>query len=368
MKVPKTIVLAVFAALLPAGTPLRGEIVMLRNGSLIEGEVEVLGSQIMVETSASRMRLSRSEVDDVVASRQDAYEKKRARIVHPTAEKHLQLARWCLRQELWAQAARELLDARTRDPAHPALTDLERRLAVQLQAARRPQTPAEDTSPQVPMDADGELRELEELAAQLDPQAIEQFTRQIQPILVNGCGAANCHGSEVGGQFQLNRDWVRNMANRRSTLRNLRSTLELVDRDNPAASRLLVVPAAAHANLNGPVFRGRREPLQDRLSDWAYLASGVELEAEDASEFGPLDRAVVPAGYGPAQGTALPDIPDGLNGEPVIDDLPEAAHFWEREGAAIRTAPKLIEGPAPIRDEFDAEIFNRQFRDAGHKR
>ncbi len=343
--------------LFSAATDSLGEVVVLRNGNLLEGRTEVLGDQVLIDTGTSQLRLARRDVEQIGNSRVEAYELRRQAMVHPSADGHAALAEWCLRNDMLPQAAREINDARTRHPDHRALPELQARMAAAIRRMNQPATP-EPVSPAVTSVAENqELAELERLAASLDPEVIERFTRNIQPIVVHNCGTAGCHAGDAAGEFRLNRDLVHGMANRRSTLRNLQATLSQVDRQNSLASPLLVVPAAAHGDLPGPVFRGRKEPLFDKMVDWANLVAGVTPASPVVPAYLPQalpdDDLLPPSAYldgPPSMGGATPPNPD------------ESAHFWEvGEQPTVKMAPTQIGGPAPVRDEFDPEIFNRRF-------
>ncbi len=339
-----------------AATYSPGEVVVLRNGNLLEGRAEVLGGQVLVDTETSQLRLARRDVEQIVESRAAAYELRRQSIVHPSADQHAALAEWCLRNDMLPQAAREINDARSRDPDHRALPELQSRMAAAMRRLNQPTTSPTVATTVTSVAENQELVELERLAASLDAEVIEQFTRNIQPIVVNNCGIAGCHSGERAGKFQLNRDLVHGMANRRSTLRNLQATLAQIDLQNTLASPLLVVPAAAHGSLPGPVFRGRKEPLLEKMADWAHTVGGNQSAA---------NPTVMPAQYQPAfvENDLLPPSAY-LEIAPVDNSANEnqSAHFWELgERRPPKTAPTQIDGPAPVRDEFDPEVFNRQF-------
>jgi len=54
----------------------------------------------------------------------------------------VELAYWCLRQDLLARAERELNDVRTLDSGHPALRSLDLQLQQLVQIKNRPPAPA----------------------------------------------------------------------------------------------------------------------------------------------------------------------------------------------------------------------------------
>ncbi len=254
------------------------QVVVLRNGNVLQGEVDLLGDVYRVMTNTSEIRLPATEVERVVATLHDAYAARRAEVRSDVAVDRLRLATWCIRQEMWAEAANELAEVRSIAPRHPDLPLLERRIEVLSRAAMRAtrQHEAEMAAAVVPqVAAKDDTKELESLVASLPPGTLESFARHVQPILVNGCAAGGCHSSSDPRQFQLNRDLVRGVANRESTLRNLKAAWNAIDHRHPNRSPLLLQPSVPHGGLPRPVFAGHRTKVHERLVEWVRQATGA---------------------------------------------------------------------------------------------
>lgn len=63
-----------------------------------------------------------------------------------------------------------------------------------------------------------------------DPQGLASFTRAIQPLLLNRCGAGACHGGFEAARPQLTRGPTRGRLDRPTTLANLQQLTEEVAR------------------------------------------------------------------------------------------------------------------------------------------
>lgn len=360
MKVP-VLFLAVFSAALAATQSQAGapQVVVLRNGNVLEGEVDRLGDMYRIATQSSEIRLPARDVERIAPTLLDAYAARQQEVHDDSQTDRLELAIWCIRQELWPQAAAELQAAETINPRHPQIEYLKRRLEVASQAAMRAAVPveaaqAEDRAVQAQQKA-AELARLEALAAELPPGALEDFARHVQPILVNGCAAGGCHSTTDHRTLRLNRDLVRGMANRESTLRNLQAVWDSIDHQTPEHSPLLLEPSVPHGGLPQPVFDGPRQKVQEKLTAWVRMVTTPSPPSLDPASRVRLATHQSAAPAGPAVVDA--DSPDQ-----------RPRHFWEdpEAGGTASTA----DGP-PVRrgaelkaftpqDEFDPELFNRR--------
>ncbi|WP_442481587.1 hypothetical protein [Aeoliella sp. SH292] len=370
MKV-SSLLLLILLPLAPVAMAQTTEVVVLRNGNILEGQVDRIGDAYRIATGTSEMRLTSRDVERVVPTILDAYACKRIEVREDSAADHITLAMWCIRHELWPQAQMELEEVRKIYPRHPDIAYLERRIEVASSAAVRATDMAALAQAEVPtVDTNAkaaELAQLEQLAATLPEGALQDFSRHIQPILVNGCAAGGCHSTEDARSFQLNRDLIRGVANRESTLKNLQAVWAIIDQEKPEHSPLLMQPAVPHGGLPKPVFIGARQKAQDRMKEWVLLATGRTQPAPLPTD----PNAVQLAGH---QTPALP-------GQPAVVDPAAAAnpemvaeeemHFWEDPDAGAPPEASMPDVRTPIRqgadikpyeprDEFDPELFNRQ--------
>jgi len=273
------------------------------------------------------------EVATVARSIEEVYAWRRTQLTAPTVDDHLQLAAWCLDQKLWRHASRELLDARALAPRDARLATLQRRL---LHAALAP-PPAAPAAPEA-VTQEVPTQEVDpELLGPLPDGALEQFTRQIQPMLVNNCTHGGCHRPGGERSFQLNRDLLHGVADHRSTHANLAAVLAAIKQGDLEESPLVTATRAPHAGRSTPAFTGRHHDLQRRLEQWVRLvATGPAPEAAPSPKTASRDRGVVQASHF-----------DLIREQMEVDQL-------------LQGSPERASATQGMRDEFDPAIFNRQ--------
>jgi len=365
-----------------------GEIgcLILHDGGVLEGQISRTADWYVVSRSGGQMQIASSRVQYVCHDLNEAYEYRRKRMVQPSGDTHLALADWCVRYQLRAEAEVELQNAR-RLGANPfKLELLERRLAstkprpAQLATqgatmavvATAPSGAAKPLAPAVVPD--------------LPTGVVEQFTRRVQPILVNSCTAARCHQTGGNESFQLNRAVLRGESNRRTTMQNLAATLALIDREHPETSALLTIPRKTHGGMTAPVFGPRQEQAFRHLADWVALVAPAPpadqpatLDAEMIATAEPMGVARRRAARSATPSTTAYAQPLPKSGQPPAKDLNVAtAAAPVIQDAAVRPATatdgldELTTLRAPHRlqyggtletwqprDPFDPEIFNR---------
>lgn len=260
----------------PADTPASG-VLVLHNGQSLQGLIGHSGETWFVRLPEGEIRLRAADVDFACGSLQEAYTRQRAGIGPGSAGAHLRLAQWCLREGLLDAAGQELSDASAADPTQPMIELLRRRLEM----ARNPATQSQPGSarasePSVSSD------DLDRMVRSLPPTVVELFTQRIQPLLVNNCTAAGCHGAQSDSKFRLTRVPTDGPANRRLTQRNLHAVLQWVNRDNPEASAILTAPNKPHGTAKAPIFADQHLGSYLRLADWVNQVSNRPAESTTA--------------------------------------------------------------------------------------
>ncbi len=187
------------------GTP---QVVVLHNDSAIQGRVERSADRLVVSNGPWYVvQIPLADVDFVAPNFAAAYRTKRDRLTDRDFQRHLDLAQWCLRQDLDRFAADQLLHLAKLDSHHPAVEALEqqlRRRANQVEVdAHVDAQPAsfgvDRNPPQIEAPESADERPI------VSPEALAEYTRSIQPLLLNRCGQTTCHGSSSRSVFQLQR-------------------------------------------------------------------------------------------------------------------------------------------------------------------
>lgn len=346
----------------------REGVVLLTNGQLIAGTIIAAGDRYDVHLPNGEISLRKSEVAMVCASSQECYQRKRSGIEVGRVQDHLDLAEWCLKQELLAEGETELAAARQADATHPKIRLLEARLKLARQPSNREPVRATPTSTApMPMDS---------LAKGLPPGAMEHFTNTVQPLLMNYCSKGGCHSGRGNQAMTLERISPR-QSGRLATQRNLQRVLTMIDRDKPAESKLLTAPIREHGTAKAPIFTGREQVQYKQLVEWVYAVANArrpapsKLEEKTAPLLQNMPGHVLPPKPAEAAGDPAPPVEAG-EPHPIPPSSADSAFTREQlkeRGllrAALSDAPKGRVEAAPQfvpKDPFDPEIFNRRFFD-----
>lgn len=321
-------------------------VIVLRNGNVLAGIVRQSGDYYRIESAGAVLQVPAAQVDAHCRTLDEAYELRRRDRTGLTADSHVELARWCLRQNLLDQAARELLDARTLDAGHPALASLEMQLEQIIQIKTlRPAAPgvAVDTADAAP----ARSKPLAEAPPfEMPPEARTQFVRSIQPMLIHTCATGGCHQPGSARQLQFNRWALDGNGNPAFVRRNLAAVVEQIRKDDPASSPLLQYARQEHGGAPGALSKPLEPFQQTMLVDWMNNATGfvppepvAATQEADAGGAGELAAEQERAPESTSRG-APPPLPAALT-------------------PAVAAAPRQA-APFVPRDAFDPEIFNRR--------
>jgi hypothetical protein len=306
-----------------------GAVIVLRNGNVLVGRVTRQGDHYRLAQAGASLQIPANQVEVACASLTEAYEWRRRERGGTSADSHLELARWCISQDMLDHAAREILDARTIDPGHPDLGRIELRLRQQL-ANRQPSAPRPPAAAShVPQSV-----ALPFVASKLTPslEAQARFVRSIQPMLVQGCAVGGCHQPGSRQRLQLDRWALEGQGDPELIRQNLAAVLAHVAPDDPPSSPLLRWARQRH----GDAAAAQSAPIT------AYQAA---LLLEWLNEV----AGVTPPALAPTGDAMAPVEPAGAPGEPAATDPQSRNHAAAAEPAALYP-----------RDQFDPEIFNRQ--------
>jgi hypothetical protein len=284
----------------------------------------------------------------------EAYEKQRDNFAFPTANDHLGLAQWCYTNKLYAQANSELEAVLRLEPQRSDAREL-----LKLVDAAASRAAARSAAGQGrPADSG------ERTTGRIRTETHAEFIRRIQPLLVNKCGNATCHGTASANGFRL--------ANVRTGLRhqrlqsdqNLTAVLAQISAESPQQSPLLLKPQDREMYVHRGVFFGATGDNQiQMLRDWITSAtadlieSGAVTATSDAPPVGadgvPVETEITPA----APSATTPAVEDPGTAfsrpRPKIIEIPRQDS--PRTSEVLR---KVLDEERP--DPFDPEEFNRQ--------
>jgi hypothetical protein len=355
------------------------KVVLLGDGRIVEGVVSEDDGFVVVTQPVGSMRFPGKQVERVFDSLAEVYQYKLEQLPEEDFDERLKLARWCLTQNMQAEARQQLQAILEVSPKHPqakamliALDQAQARLA--LRQRRDPeiqQTAGEEAEkpraerPAV-LDAaviEGARRGLGiaetpvifDLPPAVAVQRANQFARFVHPVLQTYC--ARCHNERYDGRFQLVEVRTRHDRTPQTLRANLDATLKLVDRDNPAHSELLASSLRPHGRSNKPrpIFAGSNDRAYQILAAWvsslrakpptdAGLSRGGSVESDE--EGFAVDRTRIGTGAAPGISAASPPTnPPNLAVEPAV--LPPT-RFEPGKGLQVEAEVDPSEFPLPF--------------------
>lgn len=244
-------------------SPSKGNsLLMMKSGRIVSGQISEGAGGYLVTNPAGSMLVPFGDVVFEAKDMQEIYKKQRNAMKYPTANTHLDLARWCITNQLIEEAKIELKDAIRLEPkrSEPQLM-LQRLMGRSIKNRPTVNEKIKEAVLSKQMSRSEEATSLTGISR--EQSAI--FVRKIQPVLLNKCGNASCHGSAAKSEFRLTQVRRRYGNQRVSVEKNLAEVLRWIDLDDPALSKLLVKPEKEHPRQGIVVFSGYAAPKQQKL-------------------------------------------------------------------------------------------------------
>ncbi|MBT5017301.1 hypothetical protein N8590_01310 [bacterium] len=311
-------------------------VIVLDDGRVFSGKISNVAGGYRIDWSGTYAIVPFGKVDVTSPSLNGAYIALRDRTLKPTAADHLQLAEWCLTNDLVGQARSEVTKALTLEPLRPEsrvmMSQIDQRLNPEKQKIKIPN--------QAAMTIDGFLRAKENRSGGMVRETHQDFIRQVQPLLMNKCGNAYCHGQAAKNAFHLEPIQRGTSGNRLQSQQNMEAVLKFIDKGNPSRSKLLLTDPSIDA-IHRKVFLGSRGALQYKiLTDWVVDVAGKPLQET------PLSTSPVT--------TQIQTIQ--LTGAEMINSPQVQVEPTPEQQAAILTENR----EQTRRDPFDPDVFNRR--------
>ena len=287
-----------------------------------------------------------------MASLEEAYQLKKFGLFGRGAEPHLKLAQWCLRHGLQAGCGEQLAEATRLEPDHSGIAPIERRFAQALEVKPASIAPASRPASSTTVRSD----DLEKAVRALPKASVERFAAVVQPLLLNRCGANQCHGANSQTEFHVLRPPGGQAASQRFTQRNLYAALQYIDRASPEDSPLVVLPAKQHGSSLVPVFDKQTQKQLDELKAWVKLAVAAPEPTQPPTI--PTVEAAALSQPGATPGTVSPQQ---SNQEAASGPTAMPAKRPVNDSPMNSGAGRVKDSFVPC-DPFDPEIFNRRYK------
>ncbi|NQV24627.1 MAG: hypothetical protein HQ518_09690 [Rhodopirellula sp.] len=250
-------------------------ILVLRTGRVMKGRIKSISTGWLVSTDRGNAVIPFEQVHFDADDLSEAYLRLRIQYGKPTVASHLRLAEWCLSQNILAEAARELRDALEKDSSNETARLMLNRVDNEIRRRTPPEPETEQPTDVVILTeqslGDAEVEEVQSLSG-LSPETAREFVASIQPLLLNKCGNARCHGPAAENDFQLTRLRSGASNSRIVSERNLAAVLNDLQPGQNGRARLLEVIRGSHAGQT--IFNGRYGAVQmQTLQQWVQVAA-----------------------------------------------------------------------------------------------
>lgn len=318
-------------------------IVVTKNGQVLVGVVSELPNGVGVQMATEFRSIPAEQVDVVAESIVAAYEKKRDRLTsRASGTDHMQLSRWCRQWGLLEQADIEQQTAHKLDPSlRPANLNA-------VIAAESVSIATEPEGPRMVMTANGFVERSERSNLGLLRETHRDFIRRIQPLVLNKCGNAHCHGEVAPNAFHLEPIRPGVAANRLQNHANLVALIRFMNFEQPKASPLL---RSLSDTTHATVFTGAKADEQFRtLQMWV-----IQVASTSKIDTSLLTPTPTIARESTTRFTPYWQQQTGTAAEQIEIVAPEP--FRPAEDAR----PLSVEDHGLVsRDAFDPEQFNRR--------
>lgn len=320
-------------------------VVVLDDGRVFSGAISSVPGGYRVEWAGTYAIVPFTKVDVTAPTLSEAYVALRDRVLKPTAEDHLELAEWCLRNNLVGQAQAEVTKALKLEP----LREEARLLMNLIDQQLNPQEKPIEVPTVAAMTIDGFLRNGEKSFGGLSRETHQEFIRHIQPLLLNKCGNAYCHGQATKTAFKLAPIQRGTAGNKLQSQSNLEQVLNQLDRQQPANSPL-ITQATAVDDHHRAIFLGQRNKVHFQvLLSWVEQ---VGMETSRTSGNTEPQNRVTHADLPAEQSVATVQQTGGIMPEQAQADL-----FNEKQ---LLLEVRNQSQPDP----FDPDVFNRRVHGA----
>ncbi len=338
---------------------------ILRDGTTYVGRITSISGGYRVELARGRLIIPYDHVRLTAADLDEAYEKQVDGLLTGSASERQDLARWCFENKLYSHARTECLAAIRMEPQRADL----RQFLLKIDAALNQVNAA--TSPAlIPPTL---LTDDRRTAQGLTPKTNAEFIRRVQPLLMNTCGNAKCHGAASDQEFRLQPVFAGRGSQRAQSQYNLEQVLRQIDPEEPESSPLLSLPRdKKRSPVHTSVYAGAKGYEQyELLKSWVLQVVQENPAAAKGTALTESPRPLAPARTKPLLLEPRSQPIEAASAESSNPRHVTPAANWAETEPLDPAAPsaeisdeELLEGVrrAARPDPFDPDEFNRTVR------
>ena len=344
-------------------------VLLKKTDRILVGTVRTNGNYLEIEIAdQSRVSIPRDQIEFVGSNAVEVYQHKCKTIQRWLTGDHFKMARWCLQSNLLPQAVEHYVIVEKAAPDYP----LVKQLGVEIEqkilsdekfrafAGLAPLAPAKAAAPQLTAAAKQTMTKAGATSEATDhPQVALYFNDRVQPILVNRCSQAACHGVSSNNSLRIVEPV--STAYARISAENLKSVLNFIAKDANGTPKLLSYATKPHGLQRESGILLTESHLLNELKSWIRFAENPIVPAV-ATMPAPLQAdapsrltAVAP---GSAQLRPVPQAGPQVD-FPAGTARPSMSEIDALEAQLNQVLPKTLPA-ANSKDPFDPAEFNRQ--------
>ena len=328
----------------------------------MEGTATNEGKNYAIKTDFGTIHVPITNVEYVGQDKFDIYRYKKSFVDGANCNDLMKFAEWCLGLGLEKEGIEEYERALKVAP-NSALSDVIRDRLKTI--AERKETEDDSGNPPLMGSAAPERgrneSELNRWIAGVPKPVVDHYVKKVQPVLLSGCAAADCHGTNSSNKFQ--------MAKPRQTLGattygNLQAVLPWINLDYPTDSPLLKAMVTYHGGTKPLHSVESRQYIN--VIQWIQLAA-KELPIEYHQQY--HQRLREPEGNREPEKMKLATD----SGTPLLPKnttlLPPGFHDLIATGQEMNASVATVKVPSDKEkveeklpeDPFDPEVFNARY-------
>jgi|GEM_PF-5513324 len=353
---------------------------LLKTGMLVEASVETAGDSIKLKTQYGTMQVPKENIEFACETRENVYRYKKSQVSPNSCTQIINLAEWCLDNGFNREAFAEFQAALLIAPND----NLKNFIQQRIEQIQRSATQTEIAAKTINEAADGETRDTTDFfdrwANGVPNHVFDTFSKKVQPILVQRCASADCHGTSSSQKFKIQ---IPRQPGGKTTRNNFRATVQFINPDNPGASQVLSALVTKHAGKRA-LFSVESEQYANFI-DW-FQRTARELPPEWQNEMfaqnGVNQNAVKQVVYDVKPDTGKPEtvkldtlpkqFQESLEAMTKTGDAmpktglklstpPNVPHIGAAENMAVQQFSQAAKQPENSENPFDPFRFNSKY-------
>ena len=354
-------------------------VLLKKTDRILFGTVRQNGNFYVVEIAdQSRVSIPIDQVEFVGANAEEVYQHKCRSITRWMTGDHFKLTRWCLQNKLLVHAIDHFTEVQVQSPNHPSVkqlgAELEQKILSDEKFREFAGLPALTKTQTVAASTHGAAGGVSSASAATKgvstqgvahPQIVVYFNDRVQPILMNRCSQAACHGGSSNNSFRLIEP--RGTAYARVSSENMKQVLALIEPDESDTPKLLSYATKPHGSQRAASIDPSEAALIEQLKNWIRFSKNPVVTAVATQR--PLPTMPNPSLNASSKlnpiapgSTQLRPVP-GSSGQvefPAGTARPAISEIDALEAQLNQILSKEKSVSAAPRDPFDPAEFNRQ--------